>query len=104
VNARVPEEDEMSATATATKVKAVRVAKPKAVRAAKPSREELKRIPVSESNLRKAAARLLNNQNLVSTEVQYVQRVLGNTATQKDIDDKVIAVRKMVWSSIVVPD
>lgn len=94
----------MSATATATKVKAVRVAKPKAVRAAKPSREELKRIPVSESNLRKAAARLLNNQNLVSTEVQYVQRVLGNTATQKDIDDKVIAVRKMVWSSIVVPD
>lgn len=94
----------MSATATATKVKAVRVAKPKVVRAAKPSREELKRIPVSESNLRKAAARLLNNQNLVSTEVQYVQRVLGNTATQKDIDDKVIAVRKMVWSSIVVPD
>lgn len=94
----------MSATATATKVKAVRVAKPKVVRAAKPSREELKRIPVSESNLRKAAVRLLNNQNLVSTEVQYVQRVLGNTATQKDIDDKVIAVRKMVWSSIVVPD
>lgn len=94
----------MPATAAATKVKAVRVAKPKVVRAAKPSREELKRIPVSESNLRKAAARLLNNQNLVSTEVQYVQRVLGNTATQKDIDDKVIAVRKMVWSSIVVPD
>lgn len=94
----------MSATAAATKVKAVRVAKPKVVRAARPSREELKRIPVSESNLRKAAARLLNNQNLVSTEVQYVQRVLGNTATQKDIDDKVIAVRKMVWSSIVVPD
>lgn len=91
-------------SATATKPKAVRVAKPKAVRAAKLSREELKRIPVSESNLRKAAARLLNNQNLVSTEVQYVQRVLGNTATQKDIDDKVIAVRKMVWSSIVVPD
>lgn len=94
----------MPATAAATKVKAVRVAKPKVVRAAKPSREELKRIPVSESNLRKAAARLLNNQNLVSTEVQYVQRVLGNTATQKDIDDKVIAVRKMLWSSIVVPD
>ena len=94
----------MPATATATKSKAVRVAKTKVVRAAKPSREELKRIPVSESNLRKAAARLLNNQNLVSTEVQYVQRVLGNTATQKDIDDKVIAVRKMVWSSIVVPD
>ncbi|HEX8408208.1 MAG TPA: hypothetical protein VF883_05050 [Thermoanaerobaculia bacterium] len=72
-------------------------------RVAKPRSEEMKRVPVSESNIRKAATRLLNH-NLVSTEVQYVQRVLGTTATQKDIDDNVIAVRKMVWSSIVVPD
>ena len=65
--------------------------------------EEQKRVSVSESNIRKAATRLLN-QNLVSTEIDYVQRVLGTTATQKDIDDNVIAVRGMVWSSIVVPD
>ncbi len=61
------------------------------------------RMPVSETNLRKAAARLLS-QTLVSTEVQYIQHVLGATATQKDMDDKVVAVRKMPWASIVLPD
>jgi hypothetical protein len=63
----------------------------------------MKRVPVSELNLRKAAIRLLQ-QNLVSTEVQYVQRVLGASATQRDIDDKVLAVRKLPWASIVVAD
>lgn len=76
---------------------------PKETPAAKPRRDDRKRIPVTEGNLKKAAARLLNHA-LVSTEVQYVQRVLGATATQQDIDDNVVAVRKMVWSSIVVPD
>ena len=65
--------------------------------------EDMKRVPVSELNLRKAAIRLLQ-QNLVSTEVQYVQRVLGASATQRDIDDKVLAVRKLPWASIVVAD
>jgi PhoPQ-activated pathogenicity-related protein len=84
--------------------KAVKTVKAvKAAKVAKPRGEELKRIPVSEANLRKAASRLLQ-QHLVSVEMQYVQRVLGNTATQQDIDDKVLAVRKMKWSSIVVPD
>ena len=69
----------------------------------KPRREVVKRITVSESNLRKAASRLLTSA-LVSTEVQYVQRVLGNTATQEDIDSNVMAVRKLPWSSIVVAD
>jgi hypothetical protein len=69
----------------------------------KPRREVAKRITVSESNLRKAASRLLTSA-LVSTEVQYVQRVLGNTATQEDIDSNVMAVRKLPWSSIVVAD
>jgi hypothetical protein len=71
--------------------------------AAKPRREDAKRIPVSESNLRKAAARLLTS-GLVSTEVDYVQRVLGNSATQQDIDANVLAVRKLAWSAIVVAD
>ena len=61
------------------------------------------RIAVSELNLRKAAPRLLGSA-LVSPEVAYIQRALGATATQQDLDDKVIAVRKMPWSSIVVPD
>jgi hypothetical protein len=81
--------------------KKVRVVKPKAE--ARSRGEESKRVPVSEGNIRKAALRLLQ-QNLVSTEVQYVQRVLGNSATQQAIDDNVIAVRKMVWASIAPPE
>ena len=61
------------------------------------------RIAVSELNLKKAAARLLAS-GLVSTELDYIQRELGTSATQDDLDAKVIAVRKMPWASIVVPD
>lgn len=61
------------------------------------------RVPVSELNVRKAAKRLLGSV-LVSPEVAYVQRSLGTTATQQELDDKVVAVRKMPWASIVVPD
>lgn len=61
------------------------------------------RVAVSELNLRKAAARLLTSK-LVTPEVQYLQRVLGTTATQEDIDAKVVAVRSLPWSSIVIPD
>jgi len=61
------------------------------------------RLPVSDGNVRKAALRLLG-QPLVSTEVQYVQRTLGDKATQKEIDDKIVAVRKMPWASIAVRD
>lgn len=60
-------------------------------------------LPVSESNLRKSAIRLLG-QKLVSTEVQYIQRTLGTTATQQEIDRNVLAVRKMPWASIVERD
>jgi hypothetical protein len=62
-----------------------------------------KKIAVSEANLRKAASRLLTTK-LVSTEVAYIQRELGNTVTQDVMDAKVLAVRAMPWSSIVVPD
>jgi len=61
------------------------------------------KIPVSEANVAKAALRLLS-QRLVSTEVSYVQRVLGNTASQSDIDLQVMTVRKLPWASIVVAD
>jgi hypothetical protein len=61
------------------------------------------KLTVSESNIAKAALRLLS-QRLVSTETAYIQRVLGNSATQQAIDDQVLAVRKMPWSSIVIPD
>jgi hypothetical protein len=61
------------------------------------------RVPVSELNVRKAAARLLPNK-LVSTEISYVQRVLGNAATQDELDAQVLAVRSMPWSAIALPD
>jgi hypothetical protein len=47
----------------------------------------------------KAAVRLLS-QRLVSPEVQYIQRQLGNSATQEEIDANVLAVRKMPWARI----
>lgn len=67
----------------------------KAVRAAK--------IAVTETNLSKAAIRLLS-QRLVSSEMAYVQRTLGATASQDDIDKQVLAVRKLPWASIVLPE
>ncbi|MEK6375018.1 MAG: hypothetical protein AABO58_20280 [Acidobacteriota bacterium] len=61
-----------------------------------------KMITVSERNLQNAATRLLPKHNkLVSPEVDYLRRVLGDRATQRDIDEKVVAVRKLPWSEIV---
>ena len=59
--------------------------------------------PVSETNLRKAATRVLGH-SLVSTEVQYIQRTLGAKATQQVLDATILAVRKMPWASIVEPE
>ena len=61
-----------------------------------------KTITVSERNLQNAAIRLLPKHNkLVSPEVDYLRRVLGERATQIEIDEKVLAVRKLPWSEIV---
>jgi hypothetical protein len=63
--------------------------------------DSTKRITVTERRLQTAAARLLpKTKKLVSTEVAYIQRVLGDTATQREIDDKVVAVRHLPWSTI----
>jgi hypothetical protein len=61
-----------------------------------------KTILVSERNLQNAAIRLLPKHNkLVSPEVDYLRRVLGDRATQQAIDEKVLAVRRLPWSEIV---
>ena len=61
-----------------------------------------KMITVSERNLQSAAVRLLPKHNkLVSTEVEYLRRVLGEKATQGEIDEKVVLVRKLPWGEIV---
>jgi hypothetical protein len=59
-------------------------------------------VSVSERNLQSAAVRLLPKHNrLVSTEVDYLRRVLGDKATQHDIDEKVMLVRRLPWSELV---
>jgi hypothetical protein len=61
-----------------------------------------KLVSVSERNLQSAAVRLLpKNNRLVSSEVEYLRRVLGDRATQVDIDEKVQLVRRLPWSEIV---
>lgn len=67
---------------------------------------QLKRTPklitVSERNLQNAAVRLLPKHNrLVSSEVEYLRRVLGDKATQAAIDEKVLLVRRLPWREIV---
>ena len=68
--------------------------------------EKVKRTPkllsVSERNLQSAAVRLLPKHNrLVSSEVDYLRRVLGDKATQAQIDEKVLLVRQLPWREIV---
>jgi hypothetical protein len=55
-------------------------------------------------NLRKTAIRVLNGQNLVSPEIDYIMRTLGDRATQQEIDAMVLQVRSMPWGSIYRPD
>ena len=64
---------------------------------------KVKRMPVSATNINKAATRLLP-QRLVSTEIDYILRTMKSTSTQDEIDASVIGVRKLPWSSIVVAE
>ena len=65
-------------------------------------RRTAKLITVSERNLQSAATRLLPKHNrLVSSEVDYLRRVLGDKATQNDIDEKVLLVRRLPWREVV---
>jgi hypothetical protein len=65
--------------------------------------EKAKKLTVSDINLKKAAIRLLG-QKLVSNEVLYIQRHSGATATQEQLDEKVLAVRKLPWAEIAIVD
>ena len=67
------------------------------------TREKVKKFPVSDLNLKRAAIRLLG-QKLVSNEVLYIQRQLGATATQQQLDENVVAVRKLPWVQIAITD
>jgi hypothetical protein len=61
-----------------------------------------KLVSVSERNLQTAATRLLpKNNRLVSSEVEYLRRILGERATQEKIDENVQRVRSLPWKDIV---
>jgi hypothetical protein len=61
-----------------------------------------KLVSVSERNLQSTALRLFPKKNkLVSSEVEYLRRVLGEKATQTAIDEKVELVRRLPWKEIV---
>jgi hypothetical protein len=64
---------------------------------------KVKKVPVSATNIGKAASRLLS-QRLVSTEIDYIQRTLAASCTRDELDASVFGVRKLPWSSISVPD
>ena len=57
------------------------------------------KVAVTDSNVMKSAIRLLG-QRLVSPETAFVREKLGAKATQQELDDCVLAVRKMPWSQI----
>jgi len=65
--------------------------------------EKAKKLGVSDLALKKTAIRLLG-QKLVSNEVLYIQRNLPATATQEQIDENVLAVRKLPWAQIAIVD
>ena len=59
-------------------------------------------VTTSERNLQSAAIRLLPRHNkLVSVEVEYLRRILGDRATQGEIDETVMKVRALPWREIV---
>ena len=61
------------------------------------------RVAVSELNIGKAASRLLSTK-LVSTEIAYIQRTLGASVSQADLDAHVLEVRRLPWAKIALAD
>lgn len=58
------------------------------------------KVSVTDTSVRETAGRLLAT-SLVSSEISYVRRVLGSSATQEALDAEVLAVRALSWSEIV---
>lgn len=65
--------------------------------------KKVSKVPVTDANIKKASTRLLATK-LVSTEMSYVRRELGASATQDELDAKILAVRALPWTSIVLPE
>ena len=61
------------------------------------------KVPVNDTNLKKAAIRLLG-QRRVSNESLYIRSKLAPSVTQQEMDDNVLAVRKLPWATIAIVD
>lgn len=61
------------------------------------------KVPVNETSITKAAVRLLG-QRLVTPESAYVRSKLSATATQTELDESILAVRKLPWAKIAKYD
>jgi hypothetical protein len=61
-------------------------------------------IAVSAATLKKTAIRVLNGQQLVSPEIDYIVRTLGARATQQELDTIVMQVRSMPWAKLGAAD
>ena len=59
------------------------------------------KVLVNDSNLKKAAIRLFG-QRLVSNESLYIRSKLAPSVTQQEMDDSVLAVRKLPWATIAI--
>lgn len=57
------------------------------------------KVPITERILQKAAKRLIDTP-LVSVEIAYLQRTLGNSETESAIDAAVTGVRRLPWTTI----
>ena len=61
------------------------------------------KVPVNDTNLKKAAIRLLGQQ-LVSNETLYIRKQLAPSVTQQELDDSIVAVRNLPWAQIAITD
>ena len=59
---------------------------------------------MSESNIRKSAARRLTVGAIVSTEIQYLQLTLTGSVTQTQLDEGILEVRRLPWTTINIPE
>jgi hypothetical protein len=61
------------------------------------------KVSVNDTNIKKAAIRLLG-QRLVSNETLYIRERLAPSVTQQELDDSIVAVRKLPWAKIAIVD
>lgn len=60
-----------------------------------------RKVAVTERILQHAAGRLISTP-LVSVEISYLQKTLGNSETESNINEAVAGVRRLPWATIAL--